>query len=118
MLLIAAVISLGYELWRATERKGETRYDSLRAVLVELGWLYLIAVIVVVLLLVGVPFAAWIALVFSVVLILVSIFYYNPRIMIARNPSLIDWAEDLVYTGLLFVAAAFLILEVSGLSLS
>ncbi|MFI7744761.1 hypothetical protein [Kocuria rhizosphaericola] len=45
-------------------------------------------------------------------------FYYNPKIMVERKPGIIDWFEGLVYTGLLFVAAAFLLPEVLGLTLS
>ncbi len=54
---------------------------------------------------------AWapiIALVFSVAVIGASIAFYNPRIMLERQPGVIDWFEDLVFTGLLFVAAALL----------
>ena len=47
-----------------------------------------------------------------------SIFYYNPKMMVERKPGLIDWFEDLVYTGLLFVVAALLTLEVSGFALA
>ena len=72
----------------------------------------------IILLFAGVPFAAWIGLIFAILLILVSVFYYNPKMMLERKPGLIDWFEDLVYTGLLFVAAAFLLLEVSGLTLA
>jgi hypothetical protein len=49
-------------------------------------------------------------------MICVSIFYYNPRIMLARKPGIIDWFEDLVFTGLLFVAAALLLYAISGTS--
>ena len=44
-------------------------------------------------------------LIVAVVLILFSIFYYNPVMMLAWKPGPIDWFEDLVYTGLLFVVA-------------
>ena len=81
-------------------------------------WLYVLAAVVIFLLFAGVPFAAWVGLVFSVVFILVSIFYYNPKMMVEREPGVIDWFEDLVYTGLLFVVAALLTLEVSGLALA
>lgn len=47
-------------------------------------------------------------------MILVSIFYYNPRIMIDRQPGVIDWFEDLVFTGLLFVVVALLLYELRG----
>jgi len=117
VLIVSFALSLVYELWRATARAGVSQYDSPRAFVQGL-WLYALSAIVIVLLFIGVPFAAWIGLVFSVLVILVSIFYYNPKIMTARKPGLFDWFEDLVYTGLMFVVAALLTLEVSGLELS
>ncbi len=117
VLIVTFAISLLYELWRATAKAGVSRYDSMRAFVQEL-WLYVVATIVIVLLFVGVPFAAWVGLIFSVAVIVVSIFYYNPKMMLERKPGIIDWVEDLVYTGLLFVVAAFLTLEVSGLTLA
>jgi hypothetical protein len=117
VLIVSFTLSLLYELWRATAKAGVSRHDSMRAFVREL-WLYALAIIVIVLLLAGVPFAAWIGLAFSALVILASIFYYNPRMMIERRPGLFDWFEDLVYTGLAFVVAALLTLEVSGLELS
>lgn len=118
VLVVAYALSLAYELWRATAKAGTSRHDSLRAFLIQDLWVYVVAAAVIVLLFTGVPFAAWIGLVFSILVIIVSIFVYNPTIMPERKPGLIDWFEDLVYTGLLFVVAAFLLLEVSGLTLS
>jgi len=117
VLIVTFAISLAYELWRVVARPGVSRYDSWPAFWRE-SWLYVLAAVVIVLLLLGVPFAAWIGLVFSVVFILVSILYYNPQMMAERKPGIIDWIEDLVYTGGLFIAAAFLTLEVSGLVLA
>ena len=117
VLIVTFAISLLYELWRATAKAGVSRYDSMRAFVQEL-WLYVVATIVIVLLFVGVTFAAWVGLVFSVAVIVVSIFYYNPKMMLERKPGIVDWVEDLIYTGLLFVVAAFLTLEVSGLTLA
>ncbi|MDT0141926.1 hypothetical protein [Microbacterium sp. PRC9] len=117
VLIVSFALSLIYEFWRATAKAGTSQYDSMRA-LVQGLWLYVLAAIVIVLLFVGVPFAAWIGLVFSVLVILVSIFYYNPKMMPARKPGLFDWFEDLVYTGLAFVTATLLALEVAGLTLS
>ncbi|MDR7191067.1 hypothetical protein J2Y46_003925 [Microbacterium sp. BE35] len=117
VLIVSFALSLIYEFWRATAKAGTSRYDSMRAFVQGL-WLYVLAAIVIVLLFVGVPFAAWIGLVFSVLVILVSIFYYNPKMMPARRPGLFDWFEDLVYTGLAFVTATLLALEVAGLALS
>ena len=79
---------------------------------------YALAGVVIALLFTGAQWAAWIWLVFSLLMILVSIFYYNPRMMLERKPGIIDWIEDLVYTGLLFVATALLIYAVAGKSLS
>ncbi|MDY0910867.1 hypothetical protein [Microbacterium sp. CFBP9034] len=117
VLVAAFALSLVYELWRATVKAGASRHDSLSAFVREL-WLYVLAAVVIVLLFTGVPFSAWVGLVFAVLVILVSIFYYNPKMMVERDPGLIDWFEDLVYTGLLFVVATLLILEVSGLVLA
>jgi hypothetical protein len=47
----------------------------------------------------------WIELLFLLVLIAIAIFYYDPIMLLARHPGLIDWMEDTVYTGLLFVVA-------------
>ncbi|MFH8249471.1 hypothetical protein ACH3VR_03760 [Microbacterium sp. B2969] len=118
LLIIAFAISLIYELWRATAKAGASRHDSMRAFLVTNLWLYVVAVIVIVLLLMGVPVAAWVGLIFAALIVIVSVFYYNPVIMIERKPGLVDWIEDLVYTGLLFVVVAFLWLEVAGFALS
>ncbi|KQP70566.1 hypothetical protein ASF40_12465 [Microbacterium sp. Leaf288] len=117
VLIVSFALSLIYEFWRATAKAGTSRYDSMRAFVQGL-WLYVLAAIVIVLLFVGVPIAAWIGLIFSVLVILVSIFYYNPKMMPARKPGLFDWFEDLVYTGLAFVTATLLALEVAGLTLS
>jgi hypothetical protein len=71
--------------------------------------IYLVAGIVIALLFTGQRWAAWVSLAFSVLMIFISIFYYNPTIQIERQPGLLDWFEDLVFTGLLFVAAAQLL---------
>ena len=54
------------------------------------------------------------ALGFAVLMILISIFYYNPKVLLERRPQTVDWVEDLVFTGLLFVAAAQLAYSVSA----
>jgi hypothetical protein len=63
------------------------------------------------------PLCAWSGLIFSILLVLVSVSYYNPKIMVERKPGIIDWFEGLVRTGQPFVAAAFLLLEVLGMTL-
>ena len=118
ILLITFVLSVLYELYRATIKAGVSRHDSLRTFVSQGLPLYVAAAIVIAMLFAGFTWAAWVGLVFSVALILVSIFYYNPQIMLERQPGLIDWFEDLVYTGLLFVAAALLLYDVLGKTLT
>jgi hypothetical protein len=52
--------------------------------------------------------SVWADLLLCVVTILVSIPYYDPAILPDRQPGVIDGVEDLVFTGLLFVAATLL----------
>lgn len=116
ILAVTFAMSLVYELWRATAKAGTSRHDSMR-VFLQGAIIYVLAAVVIVLLLVEVTGAAWIGLVFTIVSILVSIFYYNPTVMLEREPGIVDWIEDLAFTGLLFVAAALLAYEVAGRSL-
>jgi hypothetical protein len=60
---------------------------------------------------------AWTTLAVAVALILVSIFYYSPIMLPQRKPGPIDWLEDKVYTGLLFVAVALLAYDLFGKTL-
>lgn len=113
-LTVAFTLSILYELYRATLKAGISRHDSVRAFVTQGLPLYVVAGTVIALLFTRQEWAAWAGLTFSVVIIFVSIFYYNPRIMLERQPGLIDWFEDLVFTGLLFVAATQLIYQLSG----
>ena len=117
ILLATFVLSLAYELYRATIKAGTSRHDSMRSFVQTLP-LYVVAATIIGALFAGDDWAAWAGVFFSGAMILVSIFYYNPRIMLERRPGIIDWFEDLVYTGLLFVAAALLLYEVLGKSLT
>lgn len=117
VLVAAFVISLAYEIWRATAKSGTSRHDSMRVFVREGLFIYVLAGAIVALLLAGFTWSAWAGLVFSLIAILVSVFYYNPKVMTERKPGIIDWVEDLVFTGLLFVAAALLLYEVTGWSL-
>lgn len=113
-LVIAFALSIAYELWRATAKAGTSRHDTMRGFLTQCLGLYLPAAAVIGLLFAGVGAAAWIGLAFSIAMIVISVLYYNPTIMLERRPALIDWIEDLFFTGLLFVAAALLLFEVLG----
>ena len=108
MLVIAFALSLLYEFWRATVKQGTSRHDSMQSFVKNNVAFYAIAATVIGLLFAGFSWATWVALAFSVGAIAASILYYNPRVMVERSPGLIDWFEDLVFTGLLFVAAALL----------
>jgi hypothetical protein len=116
VLVVTFVLSVVYELYRATIKAGTSRHDSMRAFVQTLP-LYVVATIVIGGLFSAVAWAAWAGLFFSGVMILVSIFYYNPTIMLERRPGIIDWFEDLVFTGLLFVAGALLLYDILGMTL-
>lgn len=116
VLLVTFVLSLAYELYRATIKAGTSRHDSMRAFVQTLP-LYVVAGALIGALFAGVDWAAWAGLLFSGAMILASIFYYNPTIMLERRPGLIDWFEDLVFTGLLFVATALLLYDILGMTL-
>ena len=114
ILLITFALSFVYEFYRATIKAGASRYDSIRSFVVQGFTFYVAAAIVIATLFAEFDWAAWVGLAFSVVCILVSVFYYNPRVMLERQPRIIDWFEDLVFTGLLFVAATLHLYEVLG----
>jgi hypothetical protein len=116
VLVVTFAISLAYETYRVTSKAGVSAYDSKNSYVQGLV-VYVVAAVVIAALFAGAGWAAWAGLVLSVLGILVSIFYYNPKIMMQRKPGLIDWIEDLVFTGLLFVAATLLFYEVAGLTL-
>ncbi len=117
ILVIAFTLSLFYELWRATVKQGTSRHDSMQSFVKNNVAFYAIAATVIGLLFAGFSWATWVALVFSVGAIAASILYYNPRIMMERSPGVVDWFEDIVFTGLLFVAAALLVYSGSGVTL-
>lgn len=116
-LVAAFLLSLVYEIYRATAKSGISRHDSMDAFVKNNIARYVVAAVVIGLLFVGFDWAPLIGLVFSVVVIGASILLYNPRIMLERQPAVIDWFEDVVFTGLVFVAAALLLYQVLGVTL-
>jgi phosphatidylserine synthase len=72
------------------------------AVLVRTGW----------------PWVTWTGLLVAVALIGVSILYYSPIMLPHRQPGPLDWLEDKLYTGLLFVAVALLVYDLLGRTLT
>lgn len=117
MLVAAFVLSFVYEVYRATAKAGVSQHDSLRAFVKNNIALYTIAAIVIALLFARFEWAPWVGLLFSGGVIAASILYYNPKILLARTPGIIDWLEDITFTGLLFVAAGLLIYQVLGVTL-
>ena len=108
VLAATFTLSIVYEAYRATAKAGTSRHDSLDGFVTQLPG-YLIAGLVIWLLFARGRVAAWGGLVFCAVGIVISIGYYNPVIMLERQPGTVDWIEDLVFTGLLFVAATQLL---------
>ncbi|HXH25553.1 MAG TPA: hypothetical protein VNI78_09910 [Vicinamibacterales bacterium] len=113
-LVITLSLAMVYELYRATMKAGVSEHDSMEVFVLSGLPVYVVAAAVIAALFAGFRWAVWAGFVMSVALILVSIFIYNPRIMLERQPGLIDWVEDLTFTGLLFVAATLLAYELLG----
>ena len=114
ILIATFALSALYELYRSTAKAGTSTYDSMRSFLSQALPFYVVGFAVAVLLRTGWQWVTWTALVLGVVLILVSIFYYGPVMLPQRKPGPIDWLEDRVYTGLLFVAVALLAYDLLG----
>lgn len=110
-LIILFSLSIVYELYRATIKKDLSKHDSMKA-FIALSPLYIVSAVIITFLFLGYSWAAPVGFVYCILLILVSIFYYNPKVLPERKPGIIDWFEDLVYTGLLFVAATMLAYEI------
>jgi hypothetical protein len=117
LLVAAFVLSLAYELYRATAKAGTSVHDSKASFLKNNVLLYVVAALVIALLFAGFEWAPWVGLIFSALVTAASILYYNPKIMLERNPGVLDWFEDLVFTGLVFVAMALLVYQVLGVTL-
>ena len=117
VLIAAFALSLLYELYRSTAKAGTSRYDSIRGFLTQQLPFYAIGFVLAMLVRTGWPWVAWTALAVGVVLIMVSIFYYSPIMLPQRRPGPLDWLEDKLYTGLLFVAVALLAYDLLGKTL-
>jgi phosphatidylserine synthase len=116
VLSAAFVLSLAYEVYRATAKAGTSPHDSKESFVKNNVPLYVVAAVVIVLLFSGLAWAPWVGLIFSAVVVGASILFYNPKIMLERDPGVVDWFEDLVFTGLVFVAAALLLYQVLGVT--
>ncbi len=65
----------------------------------------------------GVTGAEWAGLVLAIAMVLVSVFYYNPTIMTVRQPGMVDWAEDVAFTGLFFASSVLLTAHLADITL-
>lgn len=110
-LVVTFSLSIVYELWRSTAMLGTSEYDNMSAFW-ALSPLYIAAAFIIFALFKGYSWSTRVGIAFSVLLIFVSIFYYNPQMMLVRQPGLIDWFEDFAYTGLLFVTATMLYYDI------
>jgi hypothetical protein len=110
-LAVTFSLSIIYEIWRSTAMAGTSEFDNMQAFW-ALFPLYIVGALMIFVLFKGYRWASWAGFIFSVVLILVSIFYYNPVMMLVRKPELIDWFEDFAYTGLLFVTGTMLYYDI------
>jgi hypothetical protein len=117
ILIAAFALSLLYELYRSTAKAGTSKHDSMRSFLTQELPFYVIAFVLAMLVRTGRPWVAWTALAVGVGLIMVSIFYYSPVVLPQRRPGPLDWFEDKLYTGLLFVAVALLAYDLLGKTL-
>ena len=118
LLIVTFALSALYELYRATAKSGTSRYDSLRGFLTQGVPFYAVAFTLAMLVRTGWRWVAWTVLVTGMGLIMVSIFYYSPVMLRQRKPGPVDWFEDKVYTGLLFVAVTLLAYDLLGKTLA
>jgi phosphatidylserine synthase len=117
LLLAAALISVLYELWRAMARAGVSPNDSMSSWLQGLP-IYVIAVAVAMLLIVGWEWAPVAGFAVAGLSCLASIFWYGPTVLPTRQPQLIDWVEDRVFTMLVAIVFALLAYDLLGFSLT
>jgi hypothetical protein len=118
LMTSAFAISIAHETYRSSVKAGVSQYDSMHNFLTRTLPFYGVAMIVVLATGIGVPNMAWPALAISIAIVLVSILYYNPIILRARQPGVIDWTESIVFVGLFFASGVLLAAHVSGITLA
>lgn len=118
LMASAFALSTVHEVYRATAKAGVSRYDSKRELLTRTLPFYVGAMALVVAMGFGVTGTRWAALALAVVMVLISALYYNPTIMAARQPGMIDWVEDVGFTGLFFASAILLAADLADVTLT
>lgn len=110
-LLTALSLSLGYELYRVIAKAGVSSYDTFNPALLLF---YLMGFGMAALIRSNRRWAWWLVLLFTLVLIAMGTFYYDPIVLLARHPDLIDWCESGAYLGLLWVIAFLSVQQLRG----
>jgi hypothetical protein len=118
LMASAFALSTAHEFYRATAKAGVSRYDSMRDMLTRTLPFYAFALAIIGAMGAGVTGFAWAGLGLALVMVGISAFYYNPTIMAARQPGMIDWAEDVVFTGLFFASGVLLTMHVADVTLT
>lgn len=111
ILLTTFTLSLGYEVYRDIARAGVSSFDTFHPALVLF---YLISFGMTVLVRTNRRWAWWLVLLFTLGLIALGTFYYDPVILPARHPGLLDWFESVAYLGLLCIANYLCIQQLRG----
>ena len=111
ILLATFTLSLGYEVYRDTVMAGATSFDAFNP---ALAIFYLACFGMTFLVRLNRSWTSWLMLFFTLGLIAVGMFYYDPEILPARHPGYVDWFESVAYLGLLFIAAFLCLQEVRG----
>jgi len=116
LLLVASILSAGYELWRAIARTGvgpnDRMADWLRGLPIYVGSLVTSGLLIL-----GWEYALIPGLAYAVLAAAASIFWYGPSILPGRRPGVVDWFEDRVFTILVGTVAMLLVLDVLGVTL-
>lgn len=116
LLVLTFVMALAYEAYRGFVMTGVSTYDN--PTMVGIGVVFAgVSVGIGYLAYRGPSWGRHVALLYVLVLVGVSIIQYNPVILPARNPGLVDHAENLLYTGLLVVVAVLLVYDIRGITL-
>lgn len=110
------MLSAVYELWRAVARTGVMKYDSIQAWLLSMT-VVVVEVVVAALLLAGWQWAPHVGFILALGLLLISVFYYGPKVLLERRPGLVDHFEDRVFTALVAIVALLLGYQLLGVTL-
>ena len=111
ILLTTFTLSLGYEVYRDIAKAGVSPFDTFNP---ALALFYLIGFGMTVLVRTNQRWAWWLVLLFTLGLIALGTFYYDPVILPARHPGPLDWFEGVAYLGLLCIATFLCLQQLRG----